>query len=187
MPEEDHRFKKVIIHTDEDTKQFEEAKEAEREQKVREFQWDDIEDEEPDGEPFIAPDSDIEECISLLTDHVINNITGEHFSGMDGEGIQFVIPVNLDFHSLLRVRFEDQWELESRLMMFDRLRDGLMEAFLESDKRESLDEKLQEALPPTHRKKFTSGTVTLIDDAMVVDDESDMVSIEIPVQFTANL
>lgn len=183
---EDHRFKRII-------KDIEEIKEdnktAEHAEKVREFQWveTETEDEEVGGELLTVSMEKITECASLLSKHLMSNIAGEHFAGMDNTGIRFVIPVSLDLHELIRQRFEMEWSLDSRLDVFQLIREQLVAEFATEEKRAELDAKIQEALPSTHRKKFTSGEVCLEDDAMVVGDESDMVSIEIPIHFVANL
>lgn len=199
MLEEDHRFKRnPIIENKRDVAKPEEDKEEEHVNKVREFKWDDVEDEETKEELLVSSE-EINECLSLLSDHLLTHISGEHFSGMDA-GMKFIIPIDLDLHPLLRKRFEEQWDLDSRIGMFDLIRLGLDFEFSRNkkpviaeepanptEKRIELDAKIQEALPPTHRKKFTSGIVSLEDDAMVMDDDSNMVSIEIPVHFAANL
>lgn len=182
MPEDDHRFKRTL----EDIGEIQEDKSEEHAEKVREFQWDDVEDE-ADGELLIVSIEKITECASLLSKHLMENVTGEGFAGMDNTGMRFVIPVSLDLHELIRQRFEIEWSLDSRLNIFQLIKEQLTAEFVTEEKRAKLNEKIQEALPPTHRKKFTSGEVCLEDDAMVVDDESDMVSIEIPIHFAANL
>lgn len=183
MPSEDHQFKRIV----EDIEEIEEDKTAEHDGKVREFQWDDVENEEADGELLTISIEKITECASLLSKHLMSSLAAEHFAGMDSAGMRFIIPVNLDFHELIRQRFEMEWSLDSRLDMFQLIREQLVAEFTTEEKRAELDAKIQEALPPTHRKKITSGEVSLEDDAMVVNDESDMVSIEIPVHFAANL
>lgn len=184
MPEEeDHRFKRITIEN-KHAEQVEVDKFAD-EDKARRFQWDHIEDEETKRELLDVSEKEINECASTLAAHLLTHITTEHFGGADVSGMQFVIPVDLDLHHLLQKRFEEKWDLGSRLEMFDMLRLVFSAKFGE-EKRVELDAKIQDILPSTHRKKFISGKVSLEDDAMVVDDESNMVSIEIPVDFAAN-
>lgn len=185
---EDHLFKR-IVENDADATRAEEEKQLENEDKVDRFKWDDIEDEEIEGKVFDASDEEINECVLVLSNHLLSTISVEHFAGMDTSGMRFVIPVDLDLHSLLKKRFEEDWNLDSRLDMFQCIRENLSAEFSvelgENENRVKLDEKIQTALPPTYRKKFTSGEILLEDDAMVVDDESNMISIEIPLSFAA--
>ena len=193
MPEEDHRFNRVVANNEHDAE-----KQLENEDKVDQFKWDVIEDEEIEGEVFNASDEELDECVLALSKHLLSTLSVDHFSEMDTSGMRFVIPVDLDLHSLLKKRFEEKWNVDSRIDMFDFIRVGLSFEFSKNkkpiyageppqptEKRIELDAKIQAALPPTHRKKFISGLVSLEDDAMVVNDESNMVSIEIPVSFEA--
>ena len=194
MPDEDHRFKRIIIENEDEAAKTEGDKEVEDEDKINRFQWDDIE-EETEGEMFEVSDEEINECVILLSSHLLTNIGTEHFAEIDTSGMRFVIPVDLDLHVLLRKRFEEEWNLDSRIEMFQCLRGNLSAEFnailgesnnRAKNNRAKLDEKIQNALPSTHRKKFVSGEVSLEDDAMVVDDESNLISIEIPLAFAAN-
>lgn len=192
MPEEGHRFKRIIVKNElHCAKQAEADQFTEDKDKVRRFQWDDVDDEEPEGKVFEVSDEEINECVLLLSRHLLSNIGAEHFAGADTSGMSFVIPVDLDLHSLLRKRFEEKWNLDSRIDMFQCLRENFSAEFNAveggSDNWAKLDEKIQEALPPTHRKKLVLGEVLLEDDAMSVDEKSNMVSIEIPLNFAANL
>lgn len=185
MPE-NHQFKRTS-ENERNAEQAEKDKIEEHEDKVTSFQWGDAEEDE--GELLKYDPLEVNECVSLLSDHILNGIIGEHFSGMDTSGMRFVIPVDLDLHCLIKVRFEEKWSLDSRIDMFEDIRIQLSVAFspaLTSGKRNELDEKIQEALPSTRRKKFVSGEVSLEADAMVIDDKSDMVSVEIPIHFAAN-
>ncbi len=182
MPEENHRFKRII----EDAEEIKD-KSPEHAAKVNEFQWDDVEDKESEGEFLTVSVEKINECVSALSGHLMSGIVAECFAGMDNTGMRFIIPVSLDLHEIIRQRFEMEWSLDCRLDIFQLVREQLVAEFATKGKRAELDAKIQEALPSTHRKKFTSGEVCLEDDAMVVNDESDMVSIEIPIHFAANL
>lgn len=184
MSEEDHRFKR----TEDGNSEVQEDKLAEHEEKVREFKWDDdVEEEETEGKLLVVSEKEINECASILANHTMSHITSEYFGELDVTGMQFIIPVDLDIHILMRKRFEEEWDLESRLDMFQCVREHLVAKFTDSEQREELNAKIQEVLPSTHRKKFTSGLVSLEDDAMVIADASNTVSIEISVQFAANL
>jgi len=158
----------------------EKTKEDKLIEKVREFKWDDIDNEETDGELLVVLEEEIKECVSALSAHLMSHISGEYFGNIDTSGMQFVIPVGLELHPLMRKRFEEKWDLNSRLDMFQSIRESLTAEFTNNEKRDALDAKIQAALPATHRKKFISGEVSLEDDAMVIGDDSNMVSIEIP-------
>ncbi len=192
MPEEDHRFKRLIIEEDERNVAKEEEEEEEEEEKITEdkvsqFKWDDVDDEEPEGKLLVVSQDSIQECCTILADHLLSIISGEHFSELDTSGMKFVIPIDPSMHVLLTNRFEEKWDLDSRLDMFMEVRELLAHEFSEdTEKRTILDAKIQEALPPTRRKKLVLTEVDLVDDAMVVDDESNMISIEIPLNFEAN-
>jgi hypothetical protein len=163
-----------------------EDKNKEHEKKVREFKWDDAEDE-IEGEILESSDVSILDCANLLSDHLLSHINGDCFSEMGADGMRFVIPVDLSLHDLLQSRFDEKWELESRLNIFEEIRHVLSLIFQnESKQRAKLVAKIEEALPPGHRKKLTPGEVCLEDDAMVIGDESNTVSIEIPLDFVAN-
>lgn len=181
MPDQDHQFRRIEKESNQE--QAKKDATAKIEDKLKQFQWDDAE-EEVEGEELVVSDEVVNECVSLLSAHLLSHIIGEHFGNMDTSGMQFVIPVDLDLHVLLRKRYEEEWSLDSRLDMFQSLREKLVAEFRE--KKVELDAKIQEALPSTYRKKFTSGEVSLEDDAMIVDEESNMISIEIPVHFEAN-
>lgn len=195
MPE-DHRITRRVEEGD--TAKAEEDKVVEHQDKVRQFQWDDIGEEETEGELLVVPEEELQECATLLSEYLLSHIISEHFGELDATGMHFVIPVDLDLHSILQKRFEDKWNLDSRIDMFEGLGliltsifdptpDEMVHQECENEKRIELDKKIQEALPSTHRKKFISGEVSLEHDAMVVDDASDMVSIEISLSFAANL
>lgn len=187
MPEEDHKFQRITEEDDRTAAEAEEEKIAEHVDKVREFKWDTVEDEETEEKLLVVSQESIQECCTILAGHLLSVISGEHFSELDASGMKFVIPVDSGMHVLLRNRFEEEWDLDSRLDMFMEVREGLAFEFAEnSEKRSKLDAKILEALPATHRKKLTTTGVELEDDAMVVDDESNMISIEIPLAFAAN-
>ena len=151
-------------------------------EKVREFKWDDIDNEETGGELLVVSEEEINQCVTALSAHLMSHISGEYFGDMDTSGMQFVIPVDLELHPLLCKRFEEKWDLDSRLDMFQSIRESLTVEFTNNEKRDTLDAKIQAALPATHRKKFTSGEVSLEDDAMVIGDDSNMVSITVVIQ-----
>lgn len=184
MPE-DHKFKR--ISTDDDAEKAAEAEEVTKQGRISEFKWSDVEEAEAEGKLLAVSQDSIQECCTILADHLLSVISGEHFSELDSAGMKFVIPVDPGMHVLLRNRFEEEWDLDSRLDMFMEVREGLAFEFAEdSEKRANLDAKIQEALPATHRKKLNAAEVSLEDDAMVVDGESDMISIEISLVFAAN-
>lgn len=186
MSEEDHRLKRLATEDECNVVKAEKEKVVEHAEKARKFKWDDVEDEEIE-EILAVSDEAITECSSTLADHLLSTISGEHFSGSDISGMKFVIPIDPGIHILLKNRFEEKWSLDSRLDMFTDVREHLASEFSEdTEKRATLDAKIQEALPPTHRKKLILTDVELVDDAMVVDDESNMVSIEVPLSFAAN-
>lgn len=192
MPEKDHQFKRTIVKNEFDcAEQAEADTHAENEDKVRRFQWDDIDDEKSEGKVFEASDEEIMECVLLLSSYLLSNMGTEHFAGTDTSGMSLVIPVDLDLHSLLHKRFEEEWNLDARIDMFQCLQENFSAEFNAemggSENRTKLDEKIQEVLPPTRRKKFVLGEVSLVDDAMAIGEESNMVSIEIPLNLAANL
>lgn len=182
----EHIIKTTHVETDKDVVEYEASKEEENQRKVEQFNWDEIEDE--GGQPLKVMESDIHDGATTIMAYVLKRLSGEHFVGVDEAGMSFVMPIDLDLHPLIKLRFEDQWNLDDRLSMFDSLREAVLALFDDPDKRSLLNGKIEEALPPgNRRKKFTSGAVSLEDDAMVVDDSSDMVSVEIPVHFAANI
>lgn len=157
------------------------------EEKLKNFEWDNSQEakENLPSVPFQA--EDIDGCVALLLSCLFDGITTENFNGSDPSGMRFVISVDLEIHNLLRDRFVEGWDLDSRLDMFDAIREGLDAVFFADDtKKVELDQKILEALPASHRKKFESDDIYVADDAMTVGEESDMVSIEVPIHFVAN-
>jgi len=185
MSKSDHEFKRRFIDADFN---HDEKKKLAEEEKLANFAWEDDEDNEENDEavPFHAPIEDIDSCVSKLIDFLFKRLGPDQFEGMDTEGVYFSVPIDLSLDSLLHERFSDEWTLESRLMMFQRIRNQLLLEFSDSEQRSKLDQIINKALPSTHRKKFTSGNVEIHDDAFVVNESSDMVTIEVPVHFVTN-
>lgn len=184
MPKSDHEFKRSFVEGD--PAQCEEKNLAEAEEKLASFAWEDDEEENEEAVPFTVNIDDLDMCVSKLADYLLEHLSSDQFQGMDTEGMHFTLPIDLDLDPLLHERFSDNWTLESRLMFFQCIRDQLILEFIDTKQRAKLDKKIGEALPPTHRKKFTSGTVEIYDDALMVNDESNTVTIEVPIHFVAN-
>jgi len=184
MSKSDHEFKRSFVEGD--PEQYEEKKLTEAEEKLASFEWEDDEENE-EAVPFTTNTEDLDMCVSKLADYLLEHLSSDQFQGMDTEGMHFTMPIDLDLDPLLHERFSDDWTLESRLMMFQCIRDQLILEFIDTEQRAELDKKISEALPPTHRKKFTSGTVEIYDDALSVNDDSNTVTIEVPIHFVANI
>ena len=179
-----HIFERTIIGSDPD---FKEEHDAKIEEKLKNFEWDDSQ-ETKDNLPAVPfRIEDVDECVSILLDCLSKGITTEHFDGSDPSGMRFVIPVNVGLHKLLRDRFVEEWDLESRLEMFDAIQAQLSTIFFaDVERKTELNTKILDALPPSHRKKFESDDIHLVDDAMTVGEESNTVSLEVPIHFVAN-
>ncbi|MHA2279461.1 MAG: hypothetical protein ACXAC5_01025 [Promethearchaeota archaeon] len=185
MPE-DHVIRRRFVENPDAAAEEEERKRAEMEEKVANFEWGDDEDENLEPVPFSPDISAIDHCVHKLADHLVSEISPEHFDGLDISGVRFVVPVDLDLDLLLHERFSEEWTLESRLVVFQGIQDQLSSLFAKESPKEALNQCINEALPPTHRKKFSFGTIRLFDDALTIGGEGNTISIEVPLHFVAN-
>lgn len=179
-----HIFKRTIIGTDPNFQKEHEEKLASR---VQNFEWDDSEETTEELPALTVKLEEVDECVALLLDRLFDGIITENFDGSDPSGMRFVISIDSEVHHLLKSRFDEKWSLDSRLEMFDTIRDHLATIFFADDeKKMELGQRIHEALPASHRKKFESDEVYLADDAMTVGDDSNMLSLEVPIHFVAN-
>lgn len=180
MPEEDYRLKRMSDAQEE----FDSNPDVS--DKLNNFQWSDDEDNTDDDMPSVPySQQDIKECVHVLSSYLFQSLS-EYFKGDIGD-MGFVIPIDASSHELLQKRFEEDWNLESRVKMFEEINDQLI-ALLDDDSfaREKIADRIEEALPASDRKKFIFSGMRLLDDSLTVGDDSNMISIEVSLEFAAN-
>ena len=113
---------------------------------------------------FFASAELIQDCISTLTEYVLNNTVPENFNETE-----FRIIISETLHPLLYERFNEDYDLDSRIAIFDKLQQLLSLQFAEdSIFRKKLNRKIQEFFPHNPDDPNTKEIVVM--DVLLVDD-----------------
>lgn len=130
---------------------------------------------------FLASAELIRNCISVLTEYVLENTVPENFNETE---FRITIPETL--HPLLYERFNEDYDLDSRIEVFDKLQQLLSSQFAEdSIFRKKLNRKIQEFFPHNpddpNTKEITVMDVLLVDDCtsvVIYDSVSEINGVE---------
>lgn len=184
MSEEDHRVRR---HHSED--EIVDETPEQQQALLGKFAWaNDLEEESDEDKPSVQyAENDVSDCCLKIAQHVLSNITVDHFHGIQNTGgMYFEIPLDSDFHLLLHERFNGTWDLDSRLEMVDKIRAEL-DAFFEDEAHSSeLNRKIREMIPDS-RKTCSADKIYLNDDTVILEDNGFPFSVEISLRFEANL
>ncbi len=179
---EEHKIRTRFIPEDEDPAVSEQMQEDKHAKMQANFDWsEDIEQAEGDELPGLVYEMpSVNDCVAALSAHLLEHLGTDNFESNPNELI-FSVPVDAKMHPLLEERFNENWNIESRIEAFDIIQNNLITEFLGAEKNQKLNAKIQDALPSS-RKKFTLSGVALVDDAFVIGTDVNTVAIEVCVQ-----
>ena len=183
---EEHKIRTRFIPEDEDPAVAEQTKEDKHAKMQANFEWsEDIDQEECKAElpNLIWAMSSVNECATALSAHLLEHLGTDNFE-ISPEELVFSVPVDPKMHSLLEDRFNEDYDIESRIEVFDVIQSNLITEFLGAEKNQKLNAKIEDALPPS-RKKFTLNGLALVDDAFAIGTDVNTVAIEVYVQSEA--
>ena len=89
----------------------------------------------------------------------------------------------MNIHFILSARYMSKWNLDSRIMAFDRLSEALSRHFKKVIPHDRLFSKIENCLPSTHCKQFDFDSISLHDDALSVGEDGDAITLDIPLCF----
>ena len=178
-----HSFKKKHVDPDSEPEKSPVDDLESLKQRLSSFEWDDSDEEQDDLPVFEASDQEVDDCARSILVFLSENLSFEDFDPAGKDGAIFTVRVDTVIHRLLRVRFANEWNLNSRIDLFDSIRCGVSNRFADSENRQPLLDKVQQILPASHRKKFSITDVLLHDDALTVEGGSDAIVAEISLKF----
>lgn len=152
-------------------------KTANPQSRTKDFPWDSDLDNETETQALKYNSDDVDHCVEALTVALLKAIAPEHFAGRK-ECMVFEVPIDLEIHPLLEKRFSEDWSLDSRVQMFDIVKDQLVAQFGDEMYSFRLNEKIKSILPPASQT-YELSQIILHDNALSIGSEVNTVSIEV--------
>jgi hypothetical protein len=150
---------------------------------TKDFAWDDELLDDDSGVPVVYTQQDIINCIEAIFNFVANDINLLQYDP-DPTRQSFVLTLNCSIDSLLAYRNDKTYSLESRLQLFDELKDCFIKAQNESVLHR-FNVVVNRLIPPSG-VSYLNVTELVLDDngiSLIDERERDTLSVEVRVAF----